>query len=342
MRMGRVAFLGVAVFVLTFAAQPADAGFSGSDVFLPMAGRQAGVFPSNWYTTVWIHNPGSDAATARIYLLERGTANPSPPWVDVLVAPGDTEKIENIVEELFHKEVFGALRVTCGTQKLVVTARVYSKGSGAGEKDSVGQDFAGVPASFAIGVGERSQVLGVHQTLPSAVSEHRFNFGFVETTGRTATVRVRAFDGNGADKGFSDLTVREWSQRQAAFKDHFPTVSTENARLEVEVISGAGRVIAYGSGIANGSQDPTTYEMTYADALLGTSAVQHDATLTGDGSAAAPLGLADGAVTLAKLGTTNAPSPAPGAGAAELARDHAEGARHHRRHHPLVAASRRR
>ncbi len=312
--MRRPSRLVPAALAVAFGAANLLAGFSGTDLFLPMVGRQAGVFPSNWYTTVWVYNPGTEAATARIYLLERGTANPSPPFVDVLVAPGDTEKLENVVEGLFHKQVFGALRVTCDTQKLVVTSRVYSKGAGAGEKDSVGQDFAGVPASFAIAAGETTEVLGVHQTLPAADSDYRFNFGFVETTGHTVNLRVRAFDGNGADQGFKDFNVREYSQRQVAFKDSFPTVSTDNVRLEVTVISGSGKIIAYGSGIGNGSQDPTTFEMRYADKLLGIANVQHDATLVGDGTAGAPLGLANGAVTLAKLGTTNAPSPAPAAG----------------------------
>ena len=287
------------------------AGFAGTDLFVPMAGRQAGVFPSDWYTTVWVHNPGAVDATARVYFLERNTANPSPPWVDVLVPAGDTKKIENVVEDLFGKQAFGALRFVCTPQKLVVSARVYSKGAGSGEKDSVGQDFAAVPASFAIGVGEKSRILGVHQTVPTGDSDYRYNFGFVETTGKTATVRVSAYDGNGAFQGSKDFTVREWSQRQVAFRDHFPGVSTENSRLEVEVISGQGRVISYGSGIANGSQDPTTYEMAYADTLLGISGVVHDATLVGDGTAGAPLGLADGAVTLPKLAATNTPAPVP-------------------------------
>jgi len=307
----------IALSLLT--GRTTGAGFAGTDLFLPNVGRQAGVFPSNWYTTVWIHNPGAQAATATIYLLTRNTANPAPPSVDVLVAPGDTEKIENAVESLFHVQVFGALRVTCDAQKLVVTSRTYSKGAGAGESDSVGQDFAGVPAAFAIGAGERSVILGVHQTVPAAISDHRFNFGFVETTGHPAVVRVTAFEGTGAELGHADLNVRELSQRQLAFKDYFPAVSTENVRLEVEVISGAGRIIAYGSGIANGSQDPTTFEMQYEDALLGIAIVQHDATLAGDGTAAAPLGLADGAVSLAKIATTNAPPTAPAAGAAALA-----------------------
>jgi len=315
-----------ALLALLLGAATAWGGFAGTDVFLPMVGRQAGVHPSNWYTAVWIHNPGSEAASARIHLLERGTANPAPPWVDIMIAPGDTELIDNIVETLFHVEVFGALRVTCATQKLVVASRVYSRAVGAGVRDSVGQDFAGVPASFAIGLGKRTTILGVHQTLPNEASDFRYNFGFVETTGHSATVRVRAFDGNGADQGAVDLQVRAWSQRQVAFRDQFPGVSIENARFEVEVIAGTGKVIGYGSGIANGSQDPTTFEMQYADALLGTNTVQHDATLVGDGTAGAPLGLADGgvatariadgAVTAPKLATSAPPAPPPaGAGA---------------------------
>ena len=142
--MSRRASLTAAAAALV--AATTFAGFAGTDLFLPMAGRQAGVHPSNWYTTVWIHNPGAEAATARVFFLQRGTANPAPPWVDVLVAPGDTQMLENVVETYFHLEAFGALRVTCDSQRLVVTSRVFSQAVGEDARDSVGQDFAGVPA----------------------------------------------------------------------------------------------------------------------------------------------------------------------------------------------------
>jgi len=297
----------------------AFAGFAGTDLFLPMVGRQAGVHPSNWYTKVWIYNPGAEPVTARLYLLQRNTANPAPPWVDVTVGAGETEAIDNVVETLFQAQVMGAMRIT-SPARIVVTSRVYSKAVGLAEKDSVGQDFAGVPAAFAIGPGEKTQVLGVHQTVPSADSSMRFNYGFVETTGHSATVRITVLDGNGAVQGSEDLQVLAWSQRQVAFKDHFPAVSTENARLELEVISGSGKVIAYGSAIANGSQDPTTFDMSYADALVagGTiSGVTAGEGLTGGGVAgsvtvdvgagegisvdADTVGIADAGVTPAKI-----------------------------------------
>jgi hypothetical protein len=298
MSMKRCAVVATTLALVT---TPLLAGFAGTDLFVPMAGRQAGVFPSNWNTTIWIYNPGADPATARVYLLVRNTSNPSPPFVDVPVAAGATTKLDNVVESLFHQQVFGALRVTCGTQKLVVTSRTFSKGATAGDNDSVGQDFAGVPASFAIGNGESTQVLGVYQTEPTTDSDFRFNFGFVETTGHSVGVTVTAFDETGQNLGSASMQVREFSQRQLAFKDYFPNLSTENVRLEVAVTSGTGKIIAYGSGIANASQDPTTFEMQYKDSLLGIASVQHDTTLSGDGTAGAPLGVADGSVTQAKL-----------------------------------------
>jgi hypothetical protein len=274
----------LASLLASLLAAPLLAGFAGTDVFLPMVGRQAGVGTSNWYTTVWVHNPGNAAATARISFLDRGVTNLDPPWVDLLVPPGDTQMLENVVDSLFHEQAFGAIRVTCPTQKLVVSSRVYSQAVGSSEKDSVGQDFAGVPASFAIGEGEKTQILGAWLTQPAADSEFRFNFGAVETTGHSATVRFTAFDDTGLELAHTDVGVSAFSQGQWAYKDRFPNYPTRNCRFEAQVIAGSGKVIVYGSQIANGSQDPTTFEMDYPARVLAESAApQITAVIAGDG-----------------------------------------------------------
>ena len=281
---------------------PAFAGFTGTDLFLPSVGAKPGVPPSVWYTTVWVHNPNATAADLTFYLLER-KANVAPKHFEDTLPAGDTRRYDNAVKTMFGVETFGAIRVTANV-RVFAGARIYSQ-SGTLD-DSVGQYFAGQPATFAIGSGQSTELTGVWQTVPSGDSTFRYNYGFVETTGSgTCQVKVTVKDETGAPIGNQTYTVQQWEQVQKAFKDEFPALSRENARLTVEVISGTGRILAFGSLVASGSQDPTTFEMAFRDELLGSSGglteVAHDGTLTGSGTAGSLLGLADNAVTVLKI-----------------------------------------
>ena len=189
------------------------------------AGRP-GSAPSNWYTTVWIHNPGTEAATATVCFL---AARHRQPDAALGRRPRRPRRHREARERRRDATSTSRRSAPCAspapTQRLVVTSRVYSQGRRRGRRsDSVGQDFAGVPASFAIGLGEKTQILGVHQTLPAADSEFRFNFGFVETTGHTPPPSASARSTTTApSRGSRTSRCREYSQRQVAFKDHFPT-----------------------------------------------------------------------------------------------------------------------
>jgi len=263
-------FIVPAAFTLALAVPeaPLHAGFAGIDLFVPSVGARSGVPPSVWYTTVWLHNPGAAPANVTVYLLERDKANAAPLHVEEIVPPGETRRWDNAVELLFARKVFGALRVT-SSEKVIVSSRVYSQ-SGSLLDESVGQFFAGIPASFAIGAGESTEIIGGAQTQPSSTSTFRFNYGFVETTGAgTCQVLVTVKDQAGAVLGSKAYTVRQWEQVQKALKDEFPSISDENVRLTVEVEAGSsGRLLAFGSTVANGSQDASTLEMRFADELL--------------------------------------------------------------------------
>jgi hypothetical protein len=229
-----------------------------------------------------------------IYFLERNKNNvtTAPPKVTVTLAAGETKIYENIVETTFGKQVYGALRIT-STDKIVATSRTFSKESAASPLDqSFGQDFAAVPASFAIGLNETTEILGGYQTLPDANSQQRTNMGCVETTGKSATVRWSARNPAGAEVDTFDKAVLPLSQVQGAYKDYFEATSLTNTRITAKVISGQGQVICYGSVITNDKttpkpvQDPTTFEMTYPDSALTTPNLEglfHGAVWSTDG-----------------------------------------------------------
>ncbi len=303
MRTWRIALLG-ALVLATVLVSEAAAGFAGTEVFLPSVGRKPGAAGSQWYTTVWVYNPNSSPVNLSFYLLERDRDNSAPPVYNDTLPAGDVRRYDNAIWTMFGVEVFGALRVVA-SDRVVVNSRIYSLAAGGEQKDSVGQFFAGIPASFAIGPGQRTQILGVWETSPTDTSEFRYNFGFVEAAGANTTVTVTVYDETGSELGSKSYSLRPYEQRQFRFPTEFPAISTTNARLQAEVTGSTGKVIVFGSGVANRSTDPSTFEMTFDDALLGGSggltAVAHDASLTGDGTLLSPLGIANGGVGTAHL-----------------------------------------
>ncbi len=286
LRVGRPLILAL---LAVAASAPAFAGFAGTDVFIPSVGRRPGTLGSQWYTQLWVHNPSGTGANVSILFLERNVPNPSPLVFTDSIPPGDTRRYPNTIGTLFGVEKWGALRVKANVPVLV-TCRMYNLPPGGDDADTQGQGYNGIPASFAIGSGQSARVLGIHQTAPRDDSQFRYSFGWVETTGAAADVRVIAYSETGdvlGDKAYP--TTGAFEPRYYPIEDLVPAIDHQNVVLEMRVTGGSGRVIPVGSGVANRSNDGTTFEMSFRDELLAGAAASYVNTLNG----------LSGAVTLA-------------------------------------------
>ena len=144
MRCLQLARRWFSLLTLLLAAATAWAGMPGTDVWMPSLARTHGAHSSQWYATVWIHNPGTQTAQVTISYLVRDQSNPTPMAQMVTVDPGEILKLGDVFLDVFGlSDAKGALRFQ-SNQKVVVSARSYNQ-TAAGIADSQGQFLAGIP-----------------------------------------------------------------------------------------------------------------------------------------------------------------------------------------------------
>lgn len=257
--------LALVALVLSAVAPPAVAGFSDTDVLIPAVARASGQFGAEFYSQIWVTNLGASPLTATLRFLQRDQSNTAPRTFNATLAAGETRRYDNAVEGLFGVTgVSGAVRVTAAGP-LLVSSRTYNLPASGNPSDGQGLFFTGIPCTFAIGGGEAAQLQGVTQ---GAAENFRYNFGLVNVVEGPATVRVSLRDRSGTTLGFKDYVVRAWEALQYGVTDVVPGLATDNALLSAAVISGSGRVILYGTQIANGSNDSAGFEMSFKNSLL--------------------------------------------------------------------------
>ena len=159
---------------------------------------------------------------------------------------------DNVLPSLFGVSNSGGsvLLTTNTASKLVATGRTYSIDSKGG---TFGQFIPGVTVADAVGAGQRAlQVLQVENS-----SRFRTYIGMTETTGNSARVEVALTlpDSIITPVVTYDLAANEY--RQISLADFGIEDAIYNARVSVKVISGSGRVTAYGSAVDMSTNDGT-------------------------------------------------------------------------------------
>ncbi len=269
MRHSRPSLVALAIAIaLAIDAPPVAAGFSGTDVLVPAVSRSPGSFDSEWYSTIWITNLSPQPLAFDAAFYQRDQTNMTPRTFSDTLAAGETRRYENVVESFYGLSgVSGAVRITA-PGPLFVSARTFNLPASGKIEDGQGASFNGIRADFAIGPGEVTQLQGVTQ----GAENFRYNFGLVNVDPVSATVHVSLEDPSGRTLGTKDYAIGAREALQYSVADVVPGLATTNALLSATVTGGTGRVVLYGAQVANGSNDTSSFEMSFPDSLLAGSA----------------------------------------------------------------------
>jgi len=205
---------------------------------------------ANWRTDMRVFNPspGTQSATLTFYPL----GHPSAAIVKTTsILPGQISVLDDVVQSLFGQSNAGGsvLVTTPQDSSLVVTGRTYDKTSAG----TFGQFIPAVTPADALALGGRAlQILQVEDS-----PRYRTNIGIAEVTGKPVTVEVSVVvpDSRVTPTLRLDLAANEY--RQDAFIQEMGLGNVYNARISVKVVSGEGKITAYGSVIDKTTEDPT-------------------------------------------------------------------------------------
>ncbi len=209
----------------------------------------------NFHSDMRIYNGGTTTVTATLQYYERGQSTPlagtSP--VQVVLTPGQVRAIDNVLPTLWNLNVNGGSVVATAPveSSLVLTAQTYSREADGGTK---GQFIPGVTRLESVGFGERGlEVLQLEQS-----PQYRSNVGFVEVTGKPATIEVTAVEPDTKVSVVTSIPLQANEYRQFdRILEQMGLGTVYNGRVNVKVITGEGRIYAYGSTIDNRTEDPT-------------------------------------------------------------------------------------
>jgi hypothetical protein len=204
-----------------------------------------------WVTDMRVFNAGTTAmpTTLTFYAEREPSVSMSKEFT---LQPGEIKVLDNVIAEHFAAlgRATGSIAVTTPENaNLTVTARTYNQTA----NGTYGQFVPGVTPAESAGVADRAlQILQLEQS-----PRLRTNIGLLETAGQPVTIEVSAIipDSLVTPVVTYDLQPNEF--RQISLAEFAGGQALYNTRVTVKVISGTGRVTAYGSAIDELKGDPT-------------------------------------------------------------------------------------
>jgi hypothetical protein len=205
---------------------------------------------NQWETDLTLFNGGSAPilATATFIPADHPENAVSRP---VEIAANSVKTFSGVVGALFGvTNATGAIHLTTeSSTPLVATARTFDRRA----DGTYGQFIPAVTAADAVGSADRAlQILQLEES-----ERFRTNIGLVEMNGQPARVEITAIIPGSAAAPSVVVDLPAYGFTQIPVLRNMRLKGVYNGRISVRVLSGSGRIAAYGSIIDNRTQDPT-------------------------------------------------------------------------------------
>jgi hypothetical protein len=216
---------------------------------LPTIARNAGLHGSFFATDVVLFNPDElSPASVTLTFLPSGRPAASAVSVDLSLPPLSTRVLADVVGNAFRTTGYGPVHVAA-PQGVVVASRTETTSAGGGAYGLLVPD---VGPGGAIG-GNDSPAWLAPVFRPGT---SRVNLGLVEVDGAPASVEIVLRDGGGSVRGRFALDLEGLESRQVNDVHRTLNVTaTPGDLLELDVLSGSGRVVGWATAVDNGSND---------------------------------------------------------------------------------------
>jgi fibronectin-binding autotransporter adhesin len=205
---------------------------------------------ANWQSDVRLFNPGtSPVTTTMTYYPQNNSGNPSS--TSVTLNAGETKQFDNILQNLFGLNgTGGALHVdTPVATSFLVSGRTFNQTS----NGTFGQYIPAVTPAQAVGAGGNTlQILQAEESV-----RYRTNVGIAEVDGKPAEVELMIFIPGSKTAARTTFTLGANEFRQYNVFQDSGMENVYNARVQLRVLSGNGKITAYGSVVDMLTQDPT-------------------------------------------------------------------------------------
>ncbi len=258
--MRRVMTFTILAMVLAIAL-PSAALNPSTELYVPAAARGAGANSSQWYTDLFVFNPGTSTVSVDIYFLPRDTDNSGAVPTTFSLGANETLTLPDVILGTFgQSSAAGAFRIVA-TGEVIANCRVYNKAG----TDTFGQGLEGVPASVAVTPGNPTDIVGLTSN-GDTPGTFRSNIFAVNTSSSPTTLDVTLMDSSGTTVASKSYTLPPYAALYKKVTD-LGAGSFDNGTLHAAVSSGSAIVVA--SKNDNGSSDGTTLEAWWAGGAAG-------------------------------------------------------------------------